>query len=176
MLAENPSYSVALHCFQRAGARAVTVPLLADGPDMDAVRAMLDQTPLDFYYTMTNFQCPSNICWSERKRRQLLALAQENSFTIVNARHLSLPYPEQAGGVFFWVQIPDDVDAVLLWKRLRLQGVKLMPGMVFSLNGSAQHLLCLSYVGCPLEQIPEGISCIDREIGWLLEHQTAAEI
>lgn len=74
------------------------------------------------------------------------------------------------------MQIPDDVDAVLLWKRLRLQGVKLMPGMVFSLNGSAQHLLCLSYVGCPLEQIPEGISCIDREIGWLLEHQMAAEI
>lgn len=51
-----------------------------------------------------------------------------------------------------------------------------MPGTVFSLNGSAQHLLRLSYVGCPLEQIPEGISCIDREIGWLLEHQTAAEI
>lgn len=50
---------------------------------MDAVRAMLDQTPIDFYYTMTNFQCPSNVCWSERKRRQLLALAQENSFTIV---------------------------------------------------------------------------------------------
>lgn len=42
--------------------------------------------------------------------------------------------------MFFWVQIPDDVDAVLLWKRLRLQGVKLMPGTVFSLNGSAQHL------------------------------------
>ena len=235
MLAEDPSYSVARHCFQRAGARVVTVPLLADGPDMDAVRAMLEQTPIDFHYTMTNFQCPSNVCWSERKRRQLLALAQENSFTIVeddclgdltfdgrprqtlrglddgdtvlylnsfskslvpglrlgyllvsgrlekwlilakfntdiaspalqqemlalylqrglyaahlerlvahyarkrrymaqvivNARHLSLPYPEQAGGVFFWVQIP------------------------------------------------EGISCIDREIGWLLEHQTAAEI
>lgn len=83
MLTEDPSYSVALHCFQRAGARVVTVPLLADGPDMDAVRAMLDQTPIDFYYTMTNFQCPSNVCWSERKRRQLLALAQENSFTIV---------------------------------------------------------------------------------------------
>lgn len=264
MLVEDPSYSVALHCFQRAGARVVTVPLLADGPDMDAVRAMLDQTPIDFYYTMTNFQCPSNVCWSERKRRQLLALAQENSFTIVeddclgdltfdgrprqtlrglddgdtvlylnsfskslvpglrlgyllvpgrfekrlilakfnadiaspalqqemlalylqrglyaahlerlvaqyarkhrcmaqaivNARHLSLPYPEQAGDVFFWVQIPDDVDAVLLWKRLRLQGVKVMPGTVFSLNGSAQHLQRLSYVGCPLEQIPEGI-------------------
>lgn len=38
------------------------------------------------------------------------------------SKHLSLPYPEQVGGVFFWVQIPDAVDAVLLWKRLRLQG------------------------------------------------------
>ena len=91
---------------------------------------------------------------------------------ILASRHLSLPYPEQASGVFFWVQIPDAVDAVLLWKRLRLQGVKLMPGTVFSLTGSAQHFLRLSYVGCPLEQIPERIHCID----WLLEHQAASEI
>lgn len=95
---------------------------------------------------------------------------------ILCSKHLSLPYPEQAGGVFFWVQIPDAVDTVLLWKRLRLQGVKLMPGTVFSLTGSAQHFLRLSYVGCPLEQIPEGIHCIDWEIDWLLEHQAALEI
>lgn len=81
---------------------------------------------------------------------------------ILASHHLSLPYPEQAGGVFFWVQIPDAVDAVLLWKRLRLQGVKLMPGTVFSLTGSAQHFLRLSYVGCPLEQIPEGIDTLYR--------------
>lgn len=92
---------------------------------------------------------------------------------ILCSKDLSLPYPEQAGGVFFWVQIP---DAVLLWKRLRQQGVKLMPGTVFSLTGSAQHFLRLSYVGCPLEQIPEGIHCIDWEIDWLLEHQAALEI
>lgn len=95
---------------------------------------------------------------------------------ILASRHLPLPYPEQAGGVFFWVQIPDAVDAALLWKRLRLQGVKLMPGTVFSLTGSAQHFLRLSYVGCPLKQIPEGIHCIDWEIDWLLEHQAALEI
>ena len=280
VLAEDPSYSVALHCFQRAGARVVTVPLLADGPDMDAIRAVVDQTPIDFYYTMTHFQCPSNVCWSERKRREMLALAQANSFTIVEddclgdlvfngrsrqtlrgldsgntvlylnsfskslvpglrlgyllvpgryekrlilakfnadiaspallqemlalylqrglyaahlerlaaqyaskrrcmsqairaSKHLSLLYPEQAGGVFFWVQIPDAVDAVLLWKRLRLQGVKLMPGTVFSLTGSEQRFLRLSYVGCPLEMIPEGIHCVDREIDWLLQNGAA---
>ena len=32
-----------------------------------------------------------------------------------------------------------------------------MPGTVFSLTGSAQRFLRLSYVGCPLEMIPEGI-------------------
>lgn len=75
--------------------------------------------------------------------------------------------------MFFWVQIPDAVDAVLLWKRLRLQGVKLMPGTVFSLTGSAQRFLRLSYVDCPLEMIPEGIHCIDREIDWLLQNGAA---
>ena len=105
-----------------------------------------------------------------------LADSHGMSQAIRASKHLSLPYPEQAGGVFFWVQIPDTVDAVLLWKRLRLQGVKLMPGTVFSLTGSAQHFLRLSYVGCPLELIPKGIHCIDREIDWLLEHQAASEI
>lgn len=105
-----------------------------------------------------------------------LADSHGMSQAILDARHLSLPYPKQAGGVFFWVQIPDTVDAVLLWKRLRLQGVKLMPGTVFSLTGSAQHFLRLSYVGCPLELIPEGIHCIDRKIDWLQEHQAASEI
>lgn len=194
VLAEGPSYSVTLHCFQRAGARVVTVPLLADGPDMDAIRAVVDQTPIDFYYTMTHFQCPSNVCWSERKRREMLALYLQRglyaahlerlvaqyaskrrcmSQAIRASKHLSLPYLEQAGGVFFWVQIPDAVDAVLLWKRLRLQGVKLMPGTVFSLTGSAQRFLRLHYVGCPLEMIPEGIHCIDREIDWLLQNGAA---
>ena len=105
-----------------------------------------------------------------------LAGGRSMSQAILASRHLSLPYPEQAGGVFFWVQIPDTVDAVLLWKRLRLHGVKLMPGTVFSLPGGAQNFLRLSYVSCPLEQIPEGIHCIDREIDWLLAHQAAAEI
>ena len=72
VLAEDSSYSVALHCFQRAGARVVTVPLLADGPDMDAIRAVVDQTPIDFYCTMTHFQCPSNVCWSERDRKSVV--------------------------------------------------------------------------------------------------------
>ena len=53
--------------------------------------------------------------------------------------------------------------------------VTFMPGTVFSLTGSAQHFLRLSYVGCPLEMIPEGISCIDREIDWLLQHGAAHE-
>lgn len=95
---------------------------------------------------------------------------------ILCSKYLSLPYPEQAGSVFFWVQIPDAVGAVLLWKRLRLQDARLMSGTVFSLTGGAQHFLRLSYVGCPLEQIPEGIHCIDWEIDWLLEHQAALEI
>ena len=39
-----------------------------------------------------------------------------------------------------------------------------------------QDILYYRALGVPLEQIPEGISCIDREIGWLLEHQAALEI
>ena len=50
------------------------------------------------------------------------------------------------------------------------------PAGAAAASGRAQHLLRRSYVGCPREQIPEGIHCIDWEIDWLLEHQAALEI
>ena len=48
VLAEGPSYSVALHCFQCAGARVVTVPLLATGRIWTRFVPWLTRHPLIF--------------------------------------------------------------------------------------------------------------------------------
>lgn len=83
VLAEDPSYSVALNCFRRAGARILTVPMLGDGPDMAAAEELLARTQVDFYYTMPQFHCPTNVSWSIEKQLKLLSLADRCGFTII---------------------------------------------------------------------------------------------
>jgi DNA-binding transcriptional MocR family regulator len=271
ILTEDPSYSVATNCFQRAGARIETVPMEHDGPDLNAVREKLFKFPIDFYYTMPNFHCPTNVSWSREKRRELLSLAQEYGFVMIEddclgelsfhdaehrafrwedttdsviylnsfskclvpglrlgymlvpgryekklilakfstdiaspailqetlalyiqrglydahltalrsvyaekrrcmmnaiqkSRHLSLPYPEHDGGVFFWVRLPEEIDASELWGRLHHQNIKLLPSAVFSHTGLLKNFVRMSYVGCPTDQIGSGITRIDAEI------------
>ena len=275
VLVEDPSYSVAVNCFRRAGAHVETVPMEEDGPDMDAVRAVLDRGPVDFYYTMPNFHCPTNVTWSQKKRQTLLTLARDRGFTIIEddclgelyfggtptsplrredrhdsvlhlnsfskclvpglrlgymvvpgryekklimakfntdvacpallqevlalylqrglydrrleglrreyaekRRHmaaalgrascLTLPYREQNGGVFFWVRLPEKIDAAELWNRLRRQNVKLLPGSAFSHSGALKNYIRLSYVGCPPENMEEGVRRIDHQVRQML--------
>ncbi len=271
VLTEDPSYSVAVNCFRRAGAQLRTVPMLEDGPDMDAVREVLASTPIDLYYTMPRSHCPTNVTWRIEKQRDLLALADRYGFTVIeddclgalapsdgttqpfrrldasgsviyldsfskslvpgmrlgymvvparygkrflmakfnadiaspailqetlavylesgaydrhlarlretyaqkrrlmaqairSSRYLTLPYGEQDGGVFFWVRLPDGIDSMELWERLRDHGVKVLPSAVFSHTGAWKEHIRISYVGCPQEQIGDGIERIDREI------------
>lgn len=275
ILVEDPSYSVAINCFRRAGARVETVPMEDDGPDMDAVREALSRDAIDFYYTMPSFHCPTNVTWSREKRRLLLELARERGFTIIEddclgelyfdgvprgslrledqqdsvlylnsfskclvpgmrlgymlvpgryekklllakfntdiaspailqetlalyiqrgmydrhldglrkdyalkrarmaaalerAEHLSLPRGEQAGGVFFWVRLPEEIDSTELWSRLRAQNIKLLPGAVFSHTGRLKNYVRMSYVGLPAEAIEDGTRRVDQEIRLML--------
>lgn len=271
ILAEDPSYSVAANCFRRAGAKILTVPMLNDGPDMDAVSSLLSANSIDYYYTMPQFHCPTNVSWSIEKQHKLLDLAAHFGFTIIEddclgeldfsggephsfrklagedsvlylnsfskslvpgmrlgymvvpgrfekkllmakfntdiaspailqetlavyiksgaydahlkklrktysekrrhmahelsaAHYLSLPYTENNGGVFFWVRLPDGIDSMELWNRMRNQNIKLLPGAVFSQSVDLRNFIRLSYVGCTMQQISSGISAIDREV------------
>lgn len=271
MLTEDPSYSVATNCFQRAGAQIKTVPMLNDGPDVDAVEAILAATPVDFYYTMPQFHCPTNVTWSVEKQQRLLELANRYGFTVIeddclgeldfsdgpthpflkidtsdsviylnsfskslvpgmrlgymviprryekrllmakfnadiaspailqetlavyiengaydrhlkklraeyaekrrymaqaiqSSRYLTLPYSEHDGGVFFWVQLPENIDSMELWNRLRNQNIKVLPSTVFSHTGAVKNFIRMSYVGCCHEQIESGVLKINREI------------
>lgn len=271
VLAEDPSYSVATNCFQRAGAQIESVPMEDDGPDMKAIQEILSRTPVDFYYTMPQFHCPTNVSWSTEKQLKLLELSHSYGFTIIeddclgelsfssgdhsyfrkfdttdsvihlnsfskslvpgmrlgymvvpgrfekrllmakfnadiaspailqetlalyiqrglydahldvlrkeysekrhhmaqvllSSKYLTLPYPEHDGGVFFWVQLPDDIDSMDLWNRLRIQNVKVLPSAVFSHTGKLKNHIRMSYVGCSIEQIEKGILAIDHEI------------
>lgn len=278
VLAEDPSYSVATNCFQRAGAKIETVPMEDDGPNMDAVEHILSRTSVDFYYTMPQFHCPTNISWSVEKQLALLELSHRYGFTMIEddclgelhfsagnhnsfrkldtmdsviylnsfskslvpgmrlgymvvpgryekrllmakfntdiaspailqetlalyiqrglydahldilrreysekrhhmakvlaaSKYLTLPYPEHDGGVFFWVRLPDDIDSMDLWNRLRSQNIKLLPSAVFSHTGKLKNYIRMSYVGCSIEQIEKGVQSIDREIEFMMRNK-----
>lgn len=281
ILAEDPSYIMAVNCFHRAGAQILTVPMESDGPDMEAVRNILSKTAIDFYYTMPSFHCPTNVVWSGAKRHELLSLALKHHFTIIeddcvgelyfdgkprtsfwqeagsaqvihinsfskclapgmrlgymlvperldrrlvlekfnadisapailqealalymerglydlhleklrnlyrglrshlaeavqHSRNLHLVYPENGGGMFLWVRLPEGIDSSKLWIRLLSQKIKLLPSVVFSRTGNWRNYVRLSYTGCTLEQMDEGLSRMDREIDLML-HEAPPE-
>lgn len=278
VLVEDPSYSMAINCFHRAGAQILTAPMEPDGPDMKAVRKVLAQTAMDFYYTMPSFHCPTNVVWSREKRRELLDLARKYRFTIIeddcvgelyfdglprssfwqedggdrvihinsfskclapglrlgymlvpehldrrlvlekfnadisapailqealalylerglydahleelrrtyralrqhlaeavqSSRNLELAYPENGGGMFLWVRLPEGIDSSKLWIQLLNQKVKLLPSVVFSRTGNWRNYVRLSYTGCTREQMDDGVRRIDREISLMLHRE-----
>ena len=83
VLVDDPSYSMAVNCFRRAGARIITVPMEGDGPDLAAMREILARDIVDYYYTMPSFQCPTNVTWSAEKRGELLELAYRYGFMVI---------------------------------------------------------------------------------------------
>jgi GntR family transcriptional regulator of abcA and norABC len=83
ILVENPTYSGALSAFESRGARIIGVPMLEDGIDIDALKANIRRYKPKFLYMMTNFQNPTTYSYSEEKKSELLALAYEYEFYII---------------------------------------------------------------------------------------------
>ncbi len=77
VLVEDPSYLAALQSFGLAGARLVPVPSGGDGPDLDAVRALVAEHRPKLLYVVPTFQNPTGRTMSHAGRAALAALAGE---------------------------------------------------------------------------------------------------
>ena len=75
VLAEKPTYNLALELFQTLGLRVVGVSMDSDGMCVDAVEPLLQQYQPKLIYTIPNFQNPTGACLSGARRRHLIALA-----------------------------------------------------------------------------------------------------
>lgn len=80
---ENPTYSGAISIFQARGARIIGIPMLEDGIDMDLFKQHLKRYTPKFLYMMTNFQSPTTYSYSDEKKAELLKLAREHRFQII---------------------------------------------------------------------------------------------
>jgi DNA-binding transcriptional MocR family regulator len=75
VIVEAPTYFGALEAFRKAGARMVSVPVDAEGMQVDILGALLRHHRPKLIYTLPTFQNPSGTVMSLERRRQLLALA-----------------------------------------------------------------------------------------------------
>lgn len=124
VLAENPSYPVSLNAFLNRGAAVDTIPLEADGPNMVEFETILAKKKIDYFYTMINFQSPTNICWSQEKKEALLRLADAYNFLIIE--------DDCAGEIYFGDKAPQPLKAMDTSERviyLHTFSKSLIPGL-----------------------------------------------
>ena len=93
LVVEGPTYAGALAAFDAYQPHYLSIPVRSDGMDMTILRQTLEQHPVKLLYTVPDFQNPTGTVMSLRKRKQLLALAREFDFIILeDAPYRSLRY------------------------------------------------------------------------------------
>jgi 2-aminoadipate transaminase len=70
-----------------------------------------------------------------------------------------------AGGMFFWLTLPEGVDATALLPRAVAAGVAYVPGSTFFPQGGHPNTLRLSFVTVPAARIAEGVAALARVLG-----------
>lgn len=75
---ERPGYLGAIQAFSMYEPRFSAVPLTSDGPDVNALRSVIEKDDPCFFYGVPNSQNPSGITWSERSRRSVADLMQDS--------------------------------------------------------------------------------------------------
>jgi DNA-binding transcriptional MocR family regulator len=66
-------------------------------------------------------------------------------------------YSAPHGGYFFWLRLPDDIDAKELLKNAQAYKVDFRPGALFSSNGGLKNYIRLCFVHYEEKEIEEGV-------------------
>ena len=80
---ENPTYDRTITMLRRHGLQVVGIPLDADGPNLAALEAAIQQHKPKVFYLIPDFQNPSGTTCSGAKRKAVAALAERYDFLIV---------------------------------------------------------------------------------------------
>ncbi|WP_422485959.1 PLP-dependent aminotransferase family protein [Gudongella sp. DL1XJH-153] len=83
ILVENPTYPGAFAAFQSRGAKIIGIPMDEDGIDLDGLKSYVKRYRPKFIYLMPNFHSPTTICYSETRKKDVLRLAREYGFYII---------------------------------------------------------------------------------------------
>jgi 2-aminoadipate transaminase len=70
---------------------------------------------------------------------------------------LNLRFQKPKGGYFFWLELPEGMDANLLLDAALKQGVSFQPGSKFSSQGSLNQFIRLCFSYYDRETLQEGV-------------------
>lgn len=83
VLVENPTYLAAIQSFGLFEPQFKSVPLLQDGVDINALRAIMNENEIKLFYSVTNFQNPTGITYSRQKRKEAAEILNDNNTVFV---------------------------------------------------------------------------------------------
>ena len=83
VVTEDPVYKGAIVSFKKSGARVEKIPLKKDGIDLKILEKILKREKIKFLYTASTYQNPTGISMSDKKRVELLNLAEKYDFYIM---------------------------------------------------------------------------------------------
>jgi 2-aminoadipate transaminase len=80
------------------------------------------------------------------------------------AKHLGgiAQWVTPVGGMFFWLELPDRIDAVALLPKAVDAGMAFVPGAAFYAGAPRKNTLRLSFVTSPPEKIESGVAALAR--------------
>ncbi|UCC77999.1 MAG: PLP-dependent aminotransferase family protein [Anaerolineales bacterium] len=80
---ERPTYDRTIVSFRRHAANVVSIPVRGDGPDVEVLAERLHAVVPKFFYTIPDFQNPTGVTASLAKRQEIVRLAAEYDFWIL---------------------------------------------------------------------------------------------
>lgn len=136
VLVESPTYTGAIDAFKAYGAKVVEIPMEKDGADLKALRSLLHhgKSP-KLFYSMPNFHNPTGYSYSEEKRRELLDLASEYDFYILEDDHINDLFYQDRPDLLKSLDKEDRVFYVKSFSKPFMPGIRLafmLPPKAFS--------------------------------------------
>ncbi len=83
VIMERPTYLAAIQSFGMFEPQFISVPLYQDGMDTDALKEALSQPQVKLVYAVTNFQNPTGITYSSRKRQEIADVLKDHNVAFI---------------------------------------------------------------------------------------------
>ncbi|KYH30124.1 PLP-dependent aminotransferase family protein [Clostridium colicanis] len=137
VLVEKPTYGGALNVFKSRRANILEVDMLEDGADINRLKKILKKNKVKCFYVMSYFQNPTGSTYSIEKKKEILNLAEEYDFYIIEDDYLSeLIYDDNIEyRSFKSLDIYDRVIYIKSFSKIFLPGIRigyLLPPIKFS--------------------------------------------
>jgi DNA-binding transcriptional MocR family regulator len=149
---ENPTYSGAIAAFKSRGARIIGIPMEEDGINIDLLKAYIKRYSPKFIYIMTNYQSPTTYSYSDEKKKEILSLAKENDFFIIEDDFLTdLSFTAKTKLPLKSIDKLDQVIFIKSFSKIFMPGVRIgfitLPNRLFKEIVKAKHTTDISSSG-----------------------------